>query len=210
MSADNCQTQASQIPFSQELWRKATHLGAMIIPGGYYLLALSKLQMLAVMIPIAVLMILIDISRLRNWSFWYRFACRIGGRMVRGHETAGDFTGATYILLSVCFTVAFYSRPIAVAALSFIIVGDTLAALIGRKFGRHWFGRKSVEGSLGCLLGTVLVALLVPELTLTVALVGAVVATVAEALSTKIDDNITVPILAGLAMTLLSKVLAIP
>jgi len=194
-----------QIPFVQEVWRKATHMGAMVIPGGYYFLALSKSEMLTIMIPIAAAMVIIDISRLRGWRFWERFACKIGGRMVRDHETAGDFTGATYILISVCFTVAMYTKPVAIAALAFIIVGDTLAALIGRKFGRHRFGRKTVEGSIGCLAGTCLVAWLVPGLTPLVAFSGAVVATVTEALSTSIDDNITVPIVSGLAMTLLIK-----
>ena len=101
-----------------------------------------------------------------------------------------------------------FDKAVAVAALSFVIVGDTFAALIGRKFGRHRFGRKSLEGSLGCLAGTLLVALLAPGLSLTVGLTGAVVATVVEALSNKIDDNISVPIISGLAMTLLMKVLA--
>ena len=197
-----------QIPFSQELWRKGTHMGALVIPVGYYILGLSKSQMLVIMIPIALLMLLIDISRLRQWALWKKIANPIGGRMIRGHELAGDFTGATYILLSVCLTVAMYSKPVAIAALAFIVVGDTLAALIGRRFGRHRFGRKSVEGSLGCLAGTLLVALLVPDLTLAVALFGAVVATVTEALSTKIDDNISVPIISGLAMTLLFQVLS--
>ena len=119
----------------------------------------------------------------------------------------GDFTGATYILLSVCLTVAMYDKPIAIAALAFVIIGDSLAAIIGRKFGRHKFKSKSVEGSLACLLGTVIVALFVPELQLQIGLLGAIVATVVEALSFGIDDNITVPILAGLSMTLFSKVL---
>lgn len=200
---------SGQIPFVQEIWRKATHMGAMVIPGAYYLTGIEKSAMLMIMIPIALVMVMVDISRLRRWRFWNEFACRIGGKMVRGHEEAGDFTGATYILISVCFTVALFSKPIAVAALAFIIVGDTLAALVGRKFGRHrWFGHKSVEGSLACLVGTVMVAFLAPELTLAVSLFGALVAAVVETLSVSIDDNISVPIVSGVAMTLLSKVLA--
>ncbi len=120
---------------------------------------------------------------------------------------AGDFTGATYILLSVCLTVALYDKPIAIAAIAFIIVGDTLAALIGRRFGRHRFGNKSVEGSLACLAGTVIVAVIVPDLPIGIRLFGAVVATIVEALPLNIDDNITVPILSGLSMTLLDKTL---
>jgi dolichol kinase len=207
MADPTSQGQEKQIPFVQEIWRKSTHMGAMIIPGGYYFLHLSKSEMLSIMIPCAVIMVMIDISRLRRWSFWERFACKIGGKMVRGHEAAGDFTGASYILISVCLTVAMYTKPVAIAAIAFIIVGDTLAALIGRKLGRHRFGRKSVEGSLGCLAGTCLVAWLVPGLTPLVAFSGAVVAAVTEALSTSIDDNITVPIISGLVMTLLISVM---
>ena len=208
MSVVNNAAADGQIPFVQELWRKGTHMGALVIPGAYYLLVLSRETMLAVMIPVTAAMILIDISRLRRWTFWNDFARLILGKLIRRHETAGDFTGATYTFLSVCCTVAMFDKAVAVAALSFVIVGDTFAALIGRKFGRHRFGRKSLEGSLGCLAGTLLVALLAPGLSLTVGLTGAVVATVVEALSNKIDDNISVPIISGLAMTLLMKVLA--
>jgi dolichol kinase len=207
MSKDTSGRPTGEIPFSQELWRKATHIGALVIPGGYFVLGLSRSQMLLIMIPIALTMVLIDIARLRRWAFWSKVAAPIGGRMIRGHEEAGDFTGATYILVSVCLTVAMYTKPIAIAALMFIIVGDTLAALIGRRFGRHRFGRKSVEGSLACLAGTVLVAVFTPNLALAVALAGAVVAAITEALSTRIDDNISVPIVSGLVMTLLSKIL---
>ncbi|MEW5795632.1 MAG: phosphatidate cytidylyltransferase [Candidatus Zixiibacteriota bacterium] len=182
-------------------------MAALVIPTGYYVLGLSPRQALAILIPIALAMLLIDISRLRQWAFWRNFASRIGGQMVRGHEQLGDFTGATYILISVCMTIAMYSKPVAIAAIAFIIVGDTFAALVGRKFGRHRFGRKSVEGSVACLVGTALVAVLAPGLTLTVALVGATVATITEAVSLKVDDNISVPIVSGLAMTLLQRIL---
>ncbi len=191
-----------EITFGHELLRKATHMGALVIPGGYYLLGLSKVQMLYIMLPITALMILIDLSRLRGWRFWTNFAEPLVGGMVRSHEKDGDFTGATYILTSVCCTVALFARPIAVAALAFIIVGDTLAAIIGRKFGRLRFGRKSVEGSLACLVGTVIVALVAPDLSLQAGIFGAVVATVTEAVSLGIDDNISVPVISGLAMSL--------
>ena len=92
--------------------------------------------------------------------------------------------------------------------MAFIIVGDTLAALVGRKFGRHrFFGGKSWEGSAACLAGTLAVAVCTPGLIWSVAVIGAVVATVVEALPIGIDDNVTVPILSGLAMTLAGPLL---
>ncbi len=200
-------TASDQITFVQELMRKGTHVGALVIPGGYYFLHLDRQEMLSIMVPVTVAMILIDIARLRQWLFWKAFARRILSPVIRQHEKAGDFTGATYILLSVCLTVALYDKPIAIAAMAFIIVGDTLAALVGRRFGRHKFGNKSIEGSLACLAGTVIVAVLIPDLPMGIRLLGAVVATIVEALPLGIDDNITVPILSGLSMTLLDKTL---
>lgn len=198
----------TQITFGQELLRKATHMGALVFPGGYYFLNLTRWEMLSVMAVAAILMIFIDISRLRRWKFWTGFAGKIGSSIIRNHEKAGDFTGATYILVSVCLTIALFDKPIAIAALAFIIVGDSFAAVIGRKFGRHKIGRKSVEGSLGCLGGCLIVAAFVPSLAPIVLVIGTIVATVVEALPVKIDDNISVPLLSGLAMMLTEKIVS--
>lgn len=197
-----------QISFKQELWRKGTHMFALVIPGGYYFLKLDQVGMLSLMVPITIAVIIGDISRLRGWSVWRGGLEKLFGRMIRPHEQKGDFSGAAYILTTVCATVALFDKPIAIAAIAFIIVGDTLAALIGRKFGRRrFFGGKSLEGSAACLAGTLVVAFLTPGLDLTVAVIGAVVAAVVEALPFGIDDNVTVPILSGLVMTLTARIL---
>ena len=202
---DDQSSQHQPISFAREMWRKATHTGALVIPAGYSLLALEKSTMLLIMAPIAAVVTLLDIARLRGWTLWTGCAKNIMGPLLRNHELTGDFSGAMYILWSTVATVALYRRDVAVAALAFIVVGDTLAALIGRKFGRHRFGRKSLEGSVACLVGTLAVALVVPGLSLSVAMLGAFVATVAEAFSGPIDDNVSVPLLSGLAMFLLEK-----
>ena len=84
----------AQIPFVQEVLRKTTHMIALVIPGGYHFLGLDKSTMLAIMIPITLLMILIDISRLRGWWLWRSVFCapfsphdpcsRTAGRLHRG------------------------------------------------------------------------------------------------------------------------------
>jgi dolichol kinase len=197
----------NQIPFSQEILRKATHIGALVIPVGYWILGPSRLEMLGVMVPITIIFILFDIGRLRGWLIWEKIAAPLFDGMIRNHERA-DFTGATYILLTTCATVAMFPKPIAVAALTFIIVGDTLAALVGRRWGRHkWFGQKSIEGSLACLAGLIVVAHITPGLPLAVGLIGAAVATLVEAMPLHIDDNVTVPILSGIVMLLVWNVL---
>jgi len=198
----------SQISFFYELMRKLTHMGGLVIPGIYYIFQLEKGEMLSGMIPITILVILADISRLRNWWFWRQTIVRnIFEPMVRPHEQKGDFTGASYILMSFCLTIALYSKPIALTAIVFIIIGDTFAALIGRKIkSPRFYKNKTIAGSLGCLGGMVSVAIFAPDMTLQVALGGALIGTIFEAFSFGIDDNVTVPILSGLGMTLLEKI----
>jgi len=191
------------MPYRQELYRKLTHMGALVIPGGYYYLGLTRGEALAIMIPVTVLMILIDIARLRQWRLWAVLKPLISP-IVRAHELKGDFTGAFYILLTATICIAVFPKPIAVLALAFIIVGDSAAALIGRKFGKHKFRNKSLEGSLAFFVSAVLVALIAPEMSFVVGLIGAAVATVTEAVSFKVDDNTSVPLVSGLIMYLLT------
>ncbi len=201
--------QTPEISFRRELARKATHMGALVIPVGYQVLGLGRIAAALIMAGFALAMIVIDIARLRNWALWGKVFQPSVGKIIRYHEQNGDFTGATYILVSSCLAIALFTKPIAIAAIAYIIVGDTLAAIIGRRFGRHRFGRKSVEGSAGCLAGTMLVAAVAPAYGLEFGLAagGAVVATVTEALSVRIDDNVSVPLLSGLVLTILQKFL---
>ncbi|MCP4705352.1 MAG: phosphatidate cytidylyltransferase [candidate division Zixibacteria bacterium] len=194
--------QINQISFQSEFYRKLTHLGALVIPGSYYYFKFSRFEMLCIMVPIAIGMILIDISRLRGWRFWNLFKPLITS-MARDHELKGDFTGAAYILTTVCLVVAIFDKTAAIASLAFIMTGDTAAALIGRKFGKHKYGRKSFEGSFGFLVAAIVTAYFIPDLPFGIGLIGAVVATITEGLSSKIDDNLTVPLISGLVMHLL-------
>ena len=190
-------TEYKAISWRGELLRKLTHIGALVIPAGYYFLGLSRMQALGIMVPIALSMLVIDISRLRQWWLWDIFKPLIAP-MVRQNEERGDFTGATYILITACFTIALFPKAIAVLALAFIIVGDPASAIIGKRLGKHRFKNKSIEGSLAFLVAASIAALVAPELPLWVTFAGALV-----------DDNATVPLVSGLFMLLAIKVLAV-
>ncbi|MCX6827354.1 MAG: hypothetical protein NTV06_08870 [candidate division Zixibacteria bacterium] len=196
----------NQLTLKGELLRKLTHIFALVIPLGYYFLQLNKLEALEIMIPIALGMIIIDIARLRQWRLWH-FLRGVMAPIIREHELKGDFTGASYILITSCFVIAMFSKPVALASLAFIMAGDPPAAIIGRKFGCHRFKNKSLEGSLAFLVVAVLVALAAPDLPLMLGLIGAVAATITEALSFNVDDNATAPLVSGLIMELLTVAL---
>lgn len=196
--------QYRELSYGGEFLRKLTHLFAFIIPGTYVFLELSREVMLAIMIPIALGMIVIDVSRLRGWKLW-RLLRKIISPMIRESETQGNFTGAFYILTTACVVIGLFSRPVAALSLAYIIAGDPASALIGRKFGRHKFRTKSLEGSLAFLVAAILISLIMPDIPLVVKLIGALVATITEAVSFNVDDNTTVPLVSGLVITLLLK-----
>ncbi|MGB7061533.1 MAG: diacylglycerol/polyprenol kinase family protein [Candidatus Zixiibacteriota bacterium] len=200
-----------EISFYNEFRRKAIHLFALTIPIGYFLL--PKTPSLLILSPFVAGAIMIDIVRLRKLPL-HGFLNRLLGPVLRDHEEE-DFAGASYILSASFLSILLFHKSVAMAAISFIILGDIAAALIGRRFGKTkipWsltkvnpFGndRKSLEGSLSCLFMCLVVAMVIPHLPLWIGIVGAVTATVAEGVSLPVNDNFSVPLLSGLCMQLL-------
>jgi len=125
------------------------------------------------------------------------------GSLIRDHEH-NTLTGATYLVLSSLLCITLFSKTVAVAAISFLVLGDTMAALVGRSFGKKRFFQKSIEGSLACFFSCLLCGSLVPQLSFGVSVVGALVATLVELLPLPIDDNLRIPLLSGGVMQLLS------
>lgn len=193
----------ANITYFNEGLRKATHLFALIIPLGY--LVSNQTASLIVLVPLTFLFILFDTARLRGWPFWRYVGC-IWGPLIRPQEET-KYTGASYIMFAAVVTIIIFPKPVAICALSFIIIGDTAGALVGRKWGRHKFRNKSYEGSLAFFLSSLIPALYLPDIRFWVVAVGAAAATVTEALSSEIDDNLSVPLVSGLVMHLILKAL---
>lgn len=187
--------------------RKSIHISSIIIPIIYYFfLREHKSIAILTMLILAVTAIIVEMLRLENRNIRKVFFS-IFGIMLRKHEVY-DFTGASYLLTSAIFCIAFFPPEIAFLSLSFLSIGDTFAALVGMSFGKRKFpgSKKSVEGSLACFASTFLFAILFeyfagypyPQL----AFFGALAATIAEAWNLPVDDNVKIPIASGLVMIL--------
>jgi len=188
-----------EISFYNEFKRKATHLVALVIPVGYFLL--PKLLSLLILTLFALGSIVTDIIRLKRLPL-HGFLTRLIGPVLREHENS-DFTGSSYILTASVLCILLFDKNVAVAAISFIILGDIAAALVGRRYGKIKIKRKSLEGSLACLFMCLLVAIIVPGFPLWIGVVGAFVATVVEGITFPINDNFSVPLISGLVMHVL-------
>jgi glycerol-3-phosphate acyltransferase PlsY len=109
-------------------------------------------------------------------------------------------------MIAALLSVLAFDDTLAIAALTFLIIGDTAAAIVGKKYGKPLYWGKSPHGSLACFFVCLVIgaALLDNQW---VILAGAVAATVAEALPVPMDDNMRVPIVSGLVMQLFAHYL---
>jgi dolichol kinase len=137
------------------------------------------------------------------------------GSLLRRREFS-SLTGGSYLMLAslVCMLV-FGSgilgtkpgegRGVFIAAISFLAVGDTVAAIVGLSIGRTKVFRKTLEGTLAGLAACIGVAFLVSvlprlDLPLIIGILGAVSASLVEALPIEVNDNVVVPVFSGAVM----------
>ena len=190
--------------YGGEIIRKSIHFSSLAVPIGIHFLPLETGR--TVILALTLLLIVVDVLRLYvpplRTLFYFLF-----GRIVRNHERF-NLLGSTYLMMAALISVYAFGKSIAVVSLAFLIVGDTMAALVGRRWGRIRLLDKSLEGSMACLASCLLIGWFYgrfedPELTLYVAAVGSLTATLAELLPIPLDDNLRIPLAAGFAMSLL-------
>jgi dolichol kinase len=189
-----------EITYSSEVRRKLVHLTSLIIPLGYYFFP-SEAQAKAILLGCMIVAIAVDTARLGEPRY-RNLLHSLSGQLIRPGEKS-NLLGSTCLLISSTITIFIFPKGIAVAALCFLIVGDTVAALVGRRFGRIYvFGRKTLAGSLAMFGSALALGLVIPGTGVRTAVVGAAVAAVVEALPLPVDDNFSIPILSGVGMSL--------
>lgn len=122
-------------------------------------------------------------------------------RVERGYEKHLPGKGALLFFLAAIITITlFQSQEIVVGALCIAVYGDAASTVIGLRFGKHRIaGKKTLEGTLGGIAASLFFLLFIFQWP--VALAAAVIGMLAELLP--IDDNFTIPIAAGLALSIL-------
>jgi dolichol kinase len=194
--------------YGTEMIRKGIHLLSLLIPVVYYFI--PRETALAILIPLTLAFGLSDIGRLfvpaigRIYNTYLGFLLRSHEQNDRGRR----LNGATYVLLAATLLVLFFPKVIAITAIAVLIVSDSSAALIGRRYGKHRFMSKSLEGASAFLISGLLVVALAPKIDYAPAeyLIGAAAAmigAVVEASAIGLDDNLSIPLTVGGVMWLL-------
>jgi dolichol kinase len=194
-----------------EVIRKAIHLISLSIPVCYFVL--PKHIALSILIPLTIAFFVVDVARYYNKSIeeWFYGTFGYILRKRESDKVKKTLNGATYVLISATLCVIIFPKIITVTSFSILIISDITAALVGRRFGKHRFIAKSLEGSIGFFISAVIVIAVTPKIEYVaveyiIGCVAALVGTVAEALPAEIDDNLTIPLCVGAALWILYAV----
>ena len=176
--------------FINEILRKGVHLTSILIILIYaYAGKQTVLNILAIFL---VIILIIEHLRLE-----YNIKIPLFHILFREKEKS-QLSGHVFFTIGALISISVFSKEIAYASILMTTFGDLSAALVGKKFGRkRIFGKtKSLEGCAAEFLVDFVIGYVFLD-SLIIAFFMAFVATIVEAKSGKIDDNLAIPVFSG-------------
>lgn len=190
-----------ELPYADELKRKAVHLVALIIPLAIWIL--GNTPALVLLAIFSLLAFGADLMRVRSRGF-ARFLYRLVGFMMRPEECPAVggplvLNGATWVLISATLLLLLFPMDITILAFTAFMIGDAAAAVVGRRWGRRrWRGTtRTAEGSAAFLTMSVLVMLPFGWIPASITILSSLAGAAAEIPTRPLNDNIRVPLVMG-------------
>lgn len=154
---------------------------------------------------------LFDIVRAKFPSF-NSGVIKIIGPLMRRSEREG-ISGLPFYALGVSLSLFFYQRDVAILSVMFLVFSDPLSSFFGVLYGKDKImPNKSLQGAVAGFFTCYLISLfymmnstVLGTHILIFSIVAGVIGSTSELVSAfNIDDNLTIPVLSGLGMTLLN------
>lgn len=133
-------------------------------------------------------------------------------RPIMRQSEATGLAGTTYLLTGVVLLVLFFPRPIVSMALLFLAFADPIASFVGIKYGKDKiFGHKSIQGFFAAFTTCTLISVIYLNLSgldqarlWVVSLLSGFIGALAELIPIgKLDDNLTLPLLSAIGLSVL-------
>jgi dolichol kinase len=180
-----------------EIRRKIVHLATLSIPAGYLLF--SEKTVISIILPLFLAFLCVDLLRQYHAGIGGLFKKYFIGTVLREREST-TLMGSTYFLFASVLVILLFPKSIAIASLLILILSDTAAALVGKGIGKVSIFGKTLEGSMAFFISSQAIVWLYPGLNHLWGSVAALGATVIEVLPINVDDNLTIPLIAGAIM----------
>ncbi len=186
----------------REMIREAIHLSGFFVAFFTMYLSLNTYFAASLIMIIMLLYIISELARMLGINF--PVVSTITWKATIQPEIYEFATAPIFFALGIMLALLLFPSPISYASIAIFALGDGCATLFGKTFGKHTFPYnkgKKIEGTLvGFLTASLGASVFVSPLK---GLIGAAVGMVVESLPAPINDNLTIPLAAGLALLLL-------
>ncbi len=160
---------------------------------------------------VALLGFATDYFRKKN-RFPNHLVLKLMGPLMRRSEREG-VTGLPFYALGCSLALYFYERDIAILSIMFLVFSDPISSFFGVLYGKDKIlPNKSLQGAVAGFFTCYLICLFYAMNTstigthiLTFSIISGLIGSSSELISAfNVDDNLTIPVLSGLGMTLLN------
>jgi len=180
-----------------EITRKIVHLATLAIPIGYTVIPEETVLLIVLLLFLGFLSV--DLLRHYHSGVASLFGKYFFGNVLREEEKP-TLMGATYFLFSTILVILLFQKSIAIASLLILAISDTAAALVGKGIGKIPVFGKTLEGATAFFLSALLIVWVYPGLDRFPGSLAALGASVVEILPIRVNDNLTIPLVAGAIM----------
>ncbi len=208
--------------FKNELARKFVHFLSLFVLLVYFIFGDIFNPDIALIILVFILILFLELEYLRLELSAKIPIVKNVWKKVRRDKEEGSIGSEIFFLVGSIMVLAVFNTQIAVAAILMTTFGDMAAALLGKRFGKHYLSYpedKAWEGILAEFLVDVLIGFIVfilfPGAAFLTAhlwiliFVMAVTATLVETFAGKIDDNLLIPVFSGFNGQIVLLILAV-
>jgi len=182
--------------------RETIHIAGFLVAVFTMYWSLNRYFAASLILVVMLLYILSELARMLNKNI--PVLSTITWKAAIQPELYEFVTAPIFFALGIILSLLLFPPFISYAAIAIFTLGDGFATLFGKTIGNHVFPYnkgKKVEGTIfGFLLASLGASLFVSPLK---ALVGAAAGMIVESLPAPINDNLTIPLIAGLTILLL-------
>jgi len=187
---------------SKDIIRENIHIAGFFVPVFTMYFALNYYWVAFLILIVTLFYIMSELARMQGVNI--PIVSSITWNAAIQPEIYEFATAPIFFALGIMLALLLFPPPISYASIAIFTLGDGSATIFGKTIGRHVFPYnkgKSVEGTvLAFFLAWLGALVFVSPLK---AFVGAAVGMTVESLPAPINDNVTIPMIAGLALVLL-------
>ncbi len=180
--------------------REVIHMGSFLIPLLCHFLAVNRFLVAGGILATAVVYAFAELSR--GVGRRVPLFTPITTLVAVGEEQWGFATAPAFFALGIALALTLVPPPVGYAAIAILTLGDGTARLVGKTLGRRAIPYNKAKRLEGTAAGTVVAAaaalLFVPA---PQAVVAAVSSMVVETLPLPVNDNLLIPLVAALVLT---------